>query len=55
MSHYPGSSYSGHQGINHFIPNYVVKSDFLPTQVHDGHNPQTEDLVIDYHNLAQEI
>lgn len=32
--------------INHYIPNYVVKSDFLPTRVVEGQTAQTSELVI---------
>lgn len=34
------------QTINQFIPNYVVKSDYLPTRVVDGNTAQTSQLVI---------
>ncbi len=36
-------SYQTYQGqtINQFIPNYVVKSDFLPTRVVEGNEGQT--------------
>ena len=37
-------SYHG-QTINAFIPNYVVKSDYLPTRVVDGNAAQTAQLV----------
>lgn len=33
------------QTINSFIPNYVVKSDYLPTRVVDGNTAQTAQLV----------
>lgn len=29
------------QGIKQYVPNYVVKSDFLPTRVSEGTNAQT--------------
>ena len=32
-------------GINQFVPNYVIKSDYLPTRVIDGNNSQTAELV----------
>jgi len=34
------------QTINAYIPNYVLKSDFLPTRVVDGNTTQTSQLVI---------
>lgn len=34
-----------HNHIRQFVPTYVVKSDYLPTVVHEGHNPTTSDLV----------
>lgn len=34
-----------YQTINQFIPNYVVKSDYLPTRVVDGNTAQTAQLV----------
>lgn len=33
------------QTVAHFIPNYVVKSDYLPTRVQDGNTSQTAQLV----------
>ena len=33
------------QTIQQFIPNYVVKSDYLPTRVVDGNTSQTSQLV----------
>ena len=41
-------SYQTYQGqtITHFIPNYVVKSDYLPTRVVDGNQVQTTQWVI---------
>ena len=30
---------------SHFFPNYVVKSDYLPTRIVDGNNSQTAELV----------
>jgi hypothetical protein len=41
-------SYQTYQGqtIQQFIPNYVVKSDYLPTRVVDGNTAQTTQLVI---------
>lgn len=40
-------SYQQGQGINQFIPNYVVRSDYLPnTRVVEGNNTQTSQLVI---------
>ena len=41
MSYYPG----GQTSVRQFIPNYVVKSDYLPTVVRDGNNATTADLV----------
>jgi hypothetical protein len=40
-------SYQTYQGqtINHFIPNYVVKSDYLPTRVVEGNQGQTAQWV----------
>jgi hypothetical protein len=40
-------SYITNQGqtINHFIPHYVVKSDFLPTRVVEGNQGQTAQWV----------
>ena len=38
-------SYQG-QTIQQFIPNYIVKSDYLPTKVVDGNTSQTAQLVI---------
>jgi hypothetical protein len=35
----------GGQSINTFIPNYVVKSDYLPTRVVEGNSAQTTQLV----------
>lgn len=35
----------GGQSINAFIPNYVVKSDYLPTRVIEGNSTQTTQLV----------
>ncbi len=34
------------QSIRQFVPTYVVKSDYLPTVVHEGHNATTADLVL---------
>ena len=31
--------------VNQFVPNYVVKSDYLPTRVIDGNESQTNQLV----------
>lgn len=31
--------------INQFVPNYVVKSDYLPTHVHEGSNQRTSEAV----------
>lgn len=39
------SYYQQQQTINQFIPNYVVKSDYLPTRVVDGNSAQTAQLV----------
>lgn len=44
-------SYHG-QTINAFIPNYVVKSDYLPTRVVDGNSAQTAQLVKIKHNVS---
>lgn len=38
-------SYQAQQTINHYIPNYVVKSDYLPSRVVDGNQSQTNQLV----------
>lgn len=38
-------SYIHHGGIRQYVPTYVVKSDYLPTVVHEGHNATTADLV----------
>lgn len=40
-------SYQSFQGqtVNTFVPNYVVKSDYLPTKVVDGNQSQTAQLV----------
>jgi len=35
------------QTVNAYIPNYVLKSDYLPTRVVDGNTTQTSQLVID--------
>lgn len=43
------------QGINQFIPGYVVKSDFLPTRVVEGNTSQTAELVQLILILAQTI
>lgn len=32
--------------INQFIPNYIVKSDYLPTRVVEGNQGQTSQLVL---------
>lgn len=32
--------------LREFIPNYVPRSDFLPNQVTEGNNAQTQELVI---------
>lgn len=34
------------QSIQQFIPNYVVKSDYLPTRVVEGSNSQAAQLVL---------
>ena len=39
-------SYYHQGGIRQYVPTYVVKSDYLPTVVHEGHNATTADLVI---------
>ena len=39
-------AYQQVHGINQFIPNYVAKSDYLPTRVVDGSNTQTSTLVL---------
>jgi hypothetical protein len=39
-------SYQQHHTINEFIPNYTVKSDYLPTRVGDGNQTQTAEWVI---------
>ena len=36
---------SRNQGITQFVPNYVTKSDYLPTRIIDGNNSQTSELV----------
>ena len=40
--------YGGQQGhgLREFIPHYVVRSDYLPNQVTEGNNAQTQELVI---------
>lgn len=38
-------SYQAHQTVNQFVPNYVVKSDYLPTRVVDGNQSQTNQWV----------
>ena len=43
------------QGINQYIPNYVVKSDFLPTRVVEGNNQQTSELVHSILTIAPKI
>jgi len=34
------------QTVNAYIPNYVLKSDYLPTRVVDANTAQTSQLVI---------
>lgn len=34
------------QSIQQFVPNYVVKSDYLPTRVVEGSNSQAAQLVL---------
>lgn len=41
-------SFHTHQSVRQFVPTYVVKSDYLPTVVHEGHNATTADLVYFY-------
>ncbi len=49
-------SYQQTQSINQYIPNYVVKSDYLPnTRVVEGNTTQTSQLVITYIYLASSI
>jgi len=38
-------SYQIGQTVNQYIPNYVLKSDYLPTRVVDGNTAQTSQLV----------
>lgn len=38
-------SYQGQNTIQSFIPNYVVKSDYLPNRVNEGSNAHTAELV----------
>ena len=47
------SSYT--QGITHYIPGYVVKSDFLPTRVVDGNTSTTAEIVLLVFILAKII
>ena len=47
-------SYQG-QTVSHFIPNYVVKSDYLPTRVIDGNTSQTAQLVTVWINIDSPI
>ena len=44
MSHYPRNIQGN--SLREYIPHYIVKSDFLPTRVVEGNNPQTAELVI---------
>ena len=46
---------SNQHTINQYVPNHTVKSDFLPTKVHDGNTPQTAELVLLSVILAQII
>ena len=48
-------AYQQVHGINEFIPNYVAKSDYLPTRVVDGSNTQTSTLVFSLLILASTI
>ena len=49
-------SYQQNTNITQFIPNYVVRSDYLPnTKVVDGNTTQTSQLVISYLCLASSI
>lgn len=41
--------------LNQYVPNYVVKSDFLPTRVVEGSNSQTADLVLICLPIVKEI
>jgi hypothetical protein len=41
-------SYQQHHTINEFIPNYTVKSDYLPTRVGDGNQAQTAEWVLNF-------
>ena len=43
------------QGINQFIPNYIVKSDYLPSKVIEGNNPKTSELVTPIPILAPTV
>lgn len=38
-------SYQQTQSLRTFIPSYEVRSDYLPTRVTEGNNPQASDLV----------
>ena len=40
------------QTIHQFVPNYVVKSDYLPTRVVEGNNSQAAQLVTLIINLS---
>lgn len=46
-----------HQGttLREYIPTYTVRSDYLPTRVLEGSNPQTNDLVLSYINIVTQI
>lgn len=40
MSYFPTTG-----SIRQYVPTYTLKSDYLPTVVHEGGNPTTQDLV----------
>ena len=48
-------SYQAQQTVNQFIPNYVVKSDYLPTRINDGDQSQTNQWVQTLYILDQAI
>ena len=41
MSYYQ----QGHHQVREYVPTYVVRSDYLPTQVQDGNQSQTSQWV----------
>ena len=48
-------NYQHVHGINQLIPNYVTKSDYLPTRVVEGANNQTVHVVPHFSMIAPSV